>query len=234
MRAFTACSGCGGYLRYLDGRRFHTHALCEDPYQPLLDLERRFLAAVRAGDDRLADELADAMDAPLRAAPRLWEAARVYIGWGWPVFPLRPGTKEPMTKHGFQDATLDTDRAAQWWQRVPTANVGVATGHRFDVIDIDFRVPGTWHRWVSLCDAPSLPPVHGMVSTASAGLHLYVHPTGDRNTAGLAPGIDYRGPGGYAVAPPSRRRDGREWEWTCRPSPFIKAGATEREPGVPQ
>lgn len=235
MRAFTTCNGCGGYLKYLGPTRYNTHADCEDPYQPQIDLTSRFLAAAQAGDDASADRLSTLMDEPLRAVPRLWEAVQVYLSWGWPVFPLRPGTKVPLTKHGYLDATVDPDVAATWWQRVPSANIGLPTGGRFDVYDLDFRVPGTWERWVTLKQTEgALPPVHGMVCTASAGLHLYVHATGAGNAAGTAPGVDYRGIGGYVVAPPSRRADGRDWEWTARPSPFIKAGAAEWEPGDPR
>lgn len=233
MRVLTACAGCGDYLRYISPRH-NTHALCPDPYQSIRDTERAFLAAVERGDDAEADRLAHVLDEPLRAAPRLWEAVQVYLSWGWPVFPLRPGTKEPMTAHGFHDATLDPDQAAQWWQRVPTANIGIPTGHRFDVIDIDYRVPGTAERESTVERAGQFPPVHGIVTTASGGRHLYVHPTGAGNAAGTAGGMDYRGRGGYVVAPPSRRADGRDWEWTAHPSPFLKAGAVELEPGVPR
>lgn len=222
MKVFTSCSGCGGYLRYL-GHRFNTHAGCDDPYQPALDLENRFMAAARAGNQAFADQLAAEMDAPLHRPPRLREAARTYAAWGWPVFPLRPGEKIPLTANGFHDATRDPRQIDQWWTRVPAANIGLPTGGAFDVIDVDFRVPEAWRAWVALKTIPgALPPVHGMVCTASAGLHLYIHPTGDGNRAGTAPGIDYRGLGGYVVAPPSRRADGRDWEWSVRPSPFIK------------
>ena len=46
-----------------------------------------------------------------RGSERL-EAAQRYADAGWPVFPLIPGEKVPVTKHGFRDATTDPDRSA--------------------------------------------------------------------------------------------------------------------------
>lgn len=221
MRAFTSCAGCGEYLRFLSPHD-DTHALCQDPRRAERGQEKAFLAAVMAGDDRAADALADALDTRAQAPPRLLDAALAYAAWGWPVFPLHPASKVPLTRHGFHDATIDPARIHGWWRATPSANIGLPTGTLFDVIDIDFRVPGTWARWLALQDAPSLPPVHGMVSTASSGLHLYVHTEGAGNTANVAPGIDYRGHGGYVVAPPSRLDGTHRWEWWCYPSPFIK------------
>lgn len=221
MRAFTSCAGCGEYLRFLSPRH-NTHALCDDPRQHERDLERAFMDAATAGDDRTADALAARLDAILTRPPRFLDAALTYASWGWPVFPLRPGSKLPLTAHGFKDATTDPAVIRGWWAIATTANIGLPTGHHFDVIDIDFRVPGTWKRWGALQDSPSLPPVHGMVCTASSGIHAYVHAESAGNAANVAPGVDYRGTGGYVVAPPSRLNNGRSWTWTCYPSPFIK------------
>lgn len=41
--------------------------------------------------------------------------ALAYARHGWPVFPCRPGRKEPDTAHGFKDATIDPGRITAWW-----------------------------------------------------------------------------------------------------------------------
>jgi hypothetical protein len=52
--------------------------------------------------------------------------------------------------------------------------------------------------------------------TGGKGTHYYFQATGFSNKVGLLPGIDYRGAGGYVVAPPSRHRSGRRYEWDDR------------------
>jgi hypothetical protein len=51
----------------------------------------------------------------------------------------RPG-KHPiglLVPHGVRDATLDEQVVTGWWREYPHANIGLATGHRFDVLDVD-------------------------------------------------------------------------------------------------
>lgn len=123
------------------------------------------------------------------------------------VFPLRPGMKTPATEHGVKDATADVERAKRWWAKHPDCNIGVACGHRYDVFDVD--------------DARQLDPaillavvnLEGpMVQTPSGGAHFYGAPGACGNRAKFVPGCDWRGLGGYVVAPPSRDHRGI-WEW---------------------
>jgi hypothetical protein len=46
------------------------------------------------------------------------------------------------------------------------------------------------------------------------GLHLYVARSGLGNRAGVIPGVDYRGEGGYVVALPSVHVSGRVYSWS--------------------
>jgi Bifunctional DNA primase/polymerase, N-terminal len=51
----------------------------------------------------------------------------------------QPG-KHPLgslVPHGVKDATCNRARILAWWTRHPQANIGLATGHRFDVLDVD-------------------------------------------------------------------------------------------------
>jgi hypothetical protein len=56
---------------------------------------------------------------------------------GVPVFPSVPGGKNPLTQHGFKDATTNETAIRRWWSRWPNANVAIATGSPgFDVLDV--------------------------------------------------------------------------------------------------
>lgn len=175
--------------------------------------EARLRAAIAAGDRAAMDSIGlelDALDAA-RTTPALLPSALWYASAGLHVFPLQPGAKTPLPKsHGCKDATTDADQIRTWWADNPTANVGIATGYLVDVIDIDG--PTGVASWADLLN--TLPPQLGAVNTPRAGgTHLYVAATGRGNRAGIAPGVDYRGMGGYVVAPPSVNAEGVLYTW---------------------
>lgn len=178
--------------------------------------------------------------------PRMLDAAVQYATWGWPVFPLARHTKRPALPsahpegdplrgvckgkcgrvgHGVLDATTDVDRLKRYWTRNPDHNIGLATGFLFDVIDIDTPDadgdPNGYDELPRLLANEKMPDAHAIVHTESGGQHLYVPAQGKGNRAGIRPGVDYRGIGGYVVAPPSRTMSGR-WFFTVQPSPEIK------------
>lgn len=156
----------------------------------------------------------DAEDAERRARllrpEALLKAALWYAARGVRVFPCHPGTKLPMTRHGFKDAGTDPEEIRAWWAVEPQANVGLPTGHQFDAIDVD--PPDGYLSLGEMRDAGLIPPTLGRVSTPR-GAHLYIPATGRGNAAGMLPGIDYRGDGGYVIAPPSRTEAGM-WIWS--------------------
>lgn len=171
----------------------------------------QWVDAVEAGGD--SDSIQRCIDAMSAQPPRLAQAAAWYATQGWPVFPLKANSKVPATRNGFYDATTNVERVRRYWDLFPHCNIGIATGHLFDVVDVDTPV-----------DIDSLSKLiarkhtyHGQVATASGGLHLYVKSQGLGNHARWMTGVDYRGLGGYVVAPPSIL-DGRSWSWVVPPS----------------
>jgi hypothetical protein len=166
-------------------------------------LEADLRAAIDAGDAEQIQSLGAEVDARQhRPAATLHQAALYYAERGLHVFPLTPGTKIPVKcSGGFKDATTERAQIDLWWTGNPNLNIGIATGHLIDVIDIDG--PAGVRSWVELRD--DLPPILGKVSTPRpGGNHLYVAAVPGRgNKAGIFPAIDYRGTGGYVVAPPS-------------------------------
>lgn len=171
------------------------------------DHEQQLRDALHAQDWAEVDRVGALLDALDEAERRqrdsvsLASAALWYASVGLPVFPLQPRSKIPYVRsHGFKDATLDPAQIQAWWQTAPDANIGIATGHRIDVIDIDG--PDGNVSLTRIID--DLPPRFGWVSTPRpGGRHFYVPATGRGNDAHILPGVDYRGTGGYVVAPPS-------------------------------
>lgn len=179
----------------------------------------QWVDAAEAGDDAAEASLARAIDAMSAEPPRLAQAAAWYASQGWPVFPLKANSKVPATRNGFYDATTNVERIRRYWEMFPQCNIGLATGHMFDVVDID--TPVNVAALSELLAANET--YYGQVATASGGLHLYAKPSGRGNLARWHSGVDYRGVGGYVVAPPSRL-DGRSWTWIVPPSSHILGG----------
>lgn len=218
MITYTTCRDCGGLLHSTNSDT--VHPLCTPRPTKAERLAQEWKQAVLTGNIELADQLEQQIEELDTQPPRLLDAALAYASWGWPVFPLKPRSKQPATKHGFKDATTDRERITAWWTRHPDHNIGLPTGKAFDVIDVD--VPTGIPSYSSMLDDDLIPDVHGHVATASGGLHLYIPPSGEGNRAGVMPGIDYRGAGGYVVAPPSTLGPrGRSWSWVTKPSPRI-------------
>ncbi|MEU4244045.1 bifunctional DNA primase/polymerase [Actinoplanes sp. NPDC026619] len=163
-------------------------------------------------------------------------AALAYARHGIPVLPLhtpdlrgcscdrgarceRPG-KHPRLRHGLTDASTDPRQIEMWWARWPSANIGLRTGIAMDVADIDSEEGrhGLTHLLGGFL------PAGPRVRTGGGGWHLWFRPTGFGNRVHLLPGLDWRGVGGYVVAPPSRHARGGDYRWVRRPGDHLPAG----------
>jgi len=129
-----------------------------------------------------------------------------YAKMGWPVFPIVPHEKHPLTQNGVKDATTDAAKIIAWGHKWPDANIGVATGFKFDVLDVDGKDGARSIMWLSR-EHPGRSLGQGVfirVRTPSGGDHLYLTPTeGLPNRVRFLPGLDFRAKGGYVVVPPS-------------------------------
>jgi hypothetical protein len=156
----------------------------------------------------------------------LLTAALDYADRGIPVVPLHTPTgpggscscnrpscdspgKHPRLMHGLRDATTNEDQIHTWWRMWPTANIGLVTGTEMDVCDIDSEE--------GLAALLKLVGDHALTGpsaiTGSGGWHAWVQPTGLGNRVGLLHGVDWRGRGGYVVAPPSLHASGQRYRW---------------------
>jgi integrase len=131
-----------------------------------------------------------------------------------------PG-KHPRLRGWQRLATADPVVVGEWWRRWPEANLGLATGRQFDVLDLD-GTQGVEALRAVLSIAPTEHP--GPVArTGGGGWHLLYAPTGLGNRVRLAPGVDWRGRDGLIVAPPSQHTSGHRYTWV-RP---LTAGLSE-------
>lgn len=128
--------------------------------------------------------------------------------------------KHPMAKlagNGLTNATTDPDIVRDWWVQEPYANIGIRTGDVVDLIDID-SIDGL-SAFAKIVELSGGMPTHLGVAQSGRngfGQHIYVVPGGRKALQGgrTAPaGIDVKGRGGYAVAPPSLHISGRRYSW---------------------
>jgi Bifunctional DNA primase/polymerase, N-terminal len=95
----------------------------------------------------------------------------------------------------------------------PPGQHRLATGHRFDFLDVDG--PAGTHAIQELAAAHGVQSSGPLVRTGGGGWHFYLAPTGLGNVSPAElEHVDWRGRGGYVVAPPSRHASGQPYRWT--------------------
>jgi hypothetical protein len=130
-----------------------------------------------------------------------------------------------LVPHGVKDATCNRARILAWWTRHPQANIGLATGYRFDVLDVDG--PAGEQAIRELAATHGLHSSGPLVRSGGGGWHFYLAPTGLGNVhpQGLQH-VDWRGRGGYVVAPPSRHASGHPYQWVGGRTLEVSPGET--------
>jgi hypothetical protein len=146
---------------------------------------------------------------------------------GWRAFLCAPGSKLPAIPsahpradpsqpkcrgecgaggHGLWDATTDHGKITAWFRAMPQANVAIRTGAPGpDVLDIDRKADGTGFPALNkLIRAELVPPSMAKIRTPSGGAHYYFKGTSQGNSSLSKSHVDYRGLGGYVLAPPSQ------------------------------
>jgi len=133
-------------------------------------------------------------------------AALDYAARGWRVLPCQPRGKAPLVKGGCHAGTVDPEVIRGWWRRWPTANVAVATGGASDLIVLDVDAGRDGYEALALLEQGQPLPNTVVFRTGGGGEHwLFRHPGGYIGNTVDHPrdGLDFRGDGGYIIAPPS-------------------------------
>jgi Bifunctional DNA primase/polymerase, N-terminal len=131
----------------------------------------------------------------------MWGEALKLARQGIPIFPCGED-KRPLTPHGFKDAITNPDLVHEWWTQWPEALIGVPSGDKFVVVDLDLQHEDA-QRWYD-SNRTRLPLTRTHV-TRSGGRHLLFKPTTHAacSVGKLARGVDVRGLGGYVIWWPS-------------------------------
>ncbi|SEL86978.1 Primase C terminal 2 (PriCT-2) [Roseovarius azorensis] len=131
-------------------------------------------------------------------------AALALAADGIAVFPVGPD-KRPLVKGWQEKATTDPDQIEAWWRDRPNAMPALPTGKRNGVAVLDVDQKNGKDGFAELLalglDVDSLSDTQ--VASAGDGRHIFFEwPEGMGNSAaGLPPGLDVRGEGGFVVAP---------------------------------
>lgn len=143
--------------------------------------------------------------------------AQALLGLGYSVIPLKPRQKTPLLKSWapFQERVATKAEVTAWWEKWPDANVGIVCGAVSNVFVLDIDGPDG----KASVSERTLPET--AVAVTGNGEHYYFKHPGFKvgNRAGLLPGIDIRGDGGYVVAPPSVHPNGMDYSWDWQRSP---------------
>lgn len=151
----------------------------------------------------------------------------------WPVFPLKPNSKQPITKHGYKDATLDELTIRDWWKAWPKANIGIPTGIKFWVLDVDPRHGGDESLRQLVAKHTALADTIRQTTGAGGKHYLYELPDQLKIAChqALWPGIDVKGEGGYIVAAPSIHPDtAKEYVWDTAKKSILEESINPANP----
>src|SRR3990167_5534840 len=144
--------------------------------------------------------------------------AKKYLELGFSVIPIQHRGKKPVVAWAEYQKRKPTENELIEWFGSGDMNIGIVTGRNsnLSVIDCD-SAEAT--RMAAEKGVPTCPTVK-----TAKGYHFYFLNAGKSNFQKRSdlPGIDFRGEGGYVVAPPSVHETGAvySWEGMDRPLPI--------------
>ena len=150
-------------------------------------------------------------DFPLRKGkakrPGFVELAQPFLDIDIPVFPVNE-LKQPLTEHGFKNASINKKQIREWAKNHPAANIAFPTGQSTGIIVVDLDVKRGINgiaNFKKLCKELGVKiPETYKIRTPSGGKHYYFQSPHDakiiNSASALGPGIDVKTEGGYIVA----------------------------------
>ncbi len=150
---------------------------------------------------------------------RLIDTALEYAGRGLSIIPCRPDKKPFIAWQRYQTKRATPAEIREWWAKWPTAMIGIVTGPISNLFVIDCDTEAGHAEIEALLPEALVTPI---ARTPRGGWHMYfLFPEDIHLTigAGIRPGIDFRGAGGYVIAPTSRSEKG-VYQWQAELSFF--------------
>lgn len=141
--------------------------------------------------------------------PRMW---RVPFQQGWSCFTVPVREKRPsIAWRAFQAAAPALEQVEQWARR--PSNVAICTGTASGIVVLDLDSDE------AIREAEQLGLPKTVTVKTGKGHHVFFrHPGGTiKNRAGIFPGADIRGDGGYVIAPGSEHPSGARYSWIDSP-----------------
>jgi hypothetical protein len=144
----------------------------------------------------------------------LVECALAYVERSFSIIPIQPREKKPLIAwEEFQGRAATEVDIKAWWATWPEANVGLVTGAVSGLVVIDLDTAAAKDKLKDLVpgfDFSAVPRSR----TGNGWQIFFKHPgLTITNRAGVLPGLDVRGDGGYVVAPPSIHPNGKQYRW---------------------
>jgi hypothetical protein len=149
---------------------------------------------------------------------------------GLKLFPITAHDKVPLKGFGWKQlATNDEQQLCDWFKQYPNCNWAVAMGSESKVFVLDVDGEAGRNSLDSLADQACVIPTTLITETGKPlSYHFWFEYPCDgtvvQNSAGkLAPGLDIRGQGGYAVVPPSIHPNGTPYTFANESIPIAPA-----------
>jgi hypothetical protein len=141
----------------------------------------------------------------------LLKAALKYQSMGFSVIPVRQNKKPYISWQSHQTERATDSKIQQWWEKWPSANIGIVTGKVSGVDVIDTDSEDGWDALNQFLSENFETPI----SKTPKGRHVFF-----RHKAGLSNGVrvlkdcDLRTTGGYVVVHQSNNGNGKSYIWT--------------------
>lgn len=144
----------------------------------------------------------------------LLQAALDYQVRGFSLIPIQAREKKPLIAwEEYQTRRATEEEIRAWWSKWRDANVGIVTGAVSGLVVIDLDTLEAKDKLKELIPGYDFLAVPR--SRTGKGWQLFFKHPGVTipNRAGVIPGLDVRGDGGYVVAPPSIHPNGKTYKW---------------------